>query len=346
MIFLIKLLTPPSTKTLLALKESAHFSFTEGNYQKAMTHYKAAIAKTSSIYGSGSQGYGLFVLRSILKYIKSKSKYDQALTVLYHALKVALSQDDKDPNLYQTIWTGIGSINIIKGNYAEALICYRNVVSICKSTHGKKSPEMADVLHDISSIYSRQKKYTKAIDTLKKALNIKIEHYGEKHVAIAETYNRLGQVHQAQKDHCAAFTCYRRALDIKKKEFGDDHIETAQCNINIGSLCRDCGEHQDALNYYNRALEAFNNLKITDIDTLCPLYINIGLASAAEEGITSGLRWFKKAKALCVSKAGKNHTIVSNVYDSMGTVYQKDDEREKALKYWKKALLIRREGPW
>lgn len=122
---------------------------------------------------------------------------------------------------------------------------------------------------------------------------------------LAACYNLMGKIHSEQDELILAQECYETALEVAKKDNNLNQTEIARYIANIGGSYYDLGLYDDALKYYLEAATLFEKLE--------------------KEG-------------------AKTHILLATTYDNIGQVSAINNDHQKALDFFNKALATYKKG--
>lgn len=145
--------------------------------------------------------------------------------------------------------------------------------------------------------------------------------------AIGSVYNRLGNTQKS-------LTLNLQALKLAKKMNYTEGI--AYALHNIGADYHDLGHCETALNYYSKALRYKKNMD--DIDKI-PTLQSIGVVHLELSEISKALDYFNEALDLSKKIDAKSRT--AEIYKSLSTTYEQNNDIQEAFRYMKAHTLLR-----
>ncbi|HLP48597.1 MAG TPA: tetratricopeptide repeat protein, partial [Candidatus Kapabacteria bacterium] len=256
------------------------------------------------------------------------SRYDEALTFLGEALRIAKQIADRE---YQAmIFGNIGHICSDKGEFEKAHENYKAALKIFR-TIGDSRKE-ARVLSEIGYIDSKKGELDKALKSYKKELEI-AEMFGDLR-GEAVVCNRTGLIYSLKGGFDEALKSHEEALRIFK-ELGD--LNGQACELeNIGNIHRQKGYPGDALEYLRKAFKIFrkNGDLHGEADTLRfigSIFIQGGDLDKALAYLEEGLSISKKINIL---------RLESSYIGYIGNIYELKGDIDNALKCFEEGLDI------
>jgi CHAT domain-containing protein len=172
-----------------------------------------------------------------------------------------------EKGLIATVLTNMGEVNLLQGDYAQALERYQKGLSIFESIGYKDG--IAGALDSIGSVHNLQGDYAQAVEYYQKSMATK-ESLGDK-AGIARSLNNIGGAHRSQGDFARALERFRKSLEMSES-LGD---KTAIANSlgNLGALYFDQAEYAQALTYYQKSLAMWESTRDKKgiADSLCKI---------------------------------------------------------------------------
>lgn len=127
---------------------------------------------------------------------------------------------------------------------------------------------------------------------------------------------------------------YQMALSLLRKT--NAKLSTAYALSRIGNMYRYAGDNKTALTYLEESLAIYQQENYSQIYLV---YEQIAWINVQLGNIQSGLQYDLKAAAI-VEKLKLKTLIVSIIYNSIGIMFYRQDIYDKALYYYKKALVV------
>ncbi len=220
------------------------------------------------------------------------SKYDTALQILQRAFTIATNT--KDAKNIINIHNLKGNILLDKGNYQEAIGCYKTVLKLSNEINYYDG--IAKGYANLGVGYYLIGDYTKAIDFYNEAIP-KLELANDS-VTLATLTSNLSSFYQLVGDFQMAIEVCKKSLSYTNK---DDHVAQARIKINLGRNYTELQDHSKALIYYKDALaltKKNGNIRnrITAYNNIGTTYVKLGYFNKGIESLEKGLSLAKSHK--------------------------------------------------
>ncbi|WP_378182511.1 CHAT domain-containing protein [Aquimarina sp. SS2-1] len=187
--------------------------------------------------------------------------------------------------------------------------------------------------------YDINGEYDKAFHYFSKALQIREELLPENHILLAQIYKSIGIVYAETDQIENALHYFNKDLAIKKLNLGENDPELAASYINLSVLYNQLREFESSLNYCKEALEILELSEEEDKNALTYIYNSISMTYEDLGRYEEALDFHRLRLKLYLS-ISKSHPNIAYVYESIGGIYTKREDYEKALAYIKKADSI------
>jgi serine phosphatase RsbU (regulator of sigma subunit) len=291
----------------------------------------------------------------------------------YSAIELALAKklNFKRGIAVGTFYKGFGCWS--KGDYAGALVHYKQALSIMKGIKNRRGESFCYL--NIGQTYSDMGNLPEALQYMLKGLKIKEELNDQ--IGLEVGYNNIGNLYLTHGNYTQALNYYLKTLKIA--EATNDGLVTAYANSNIGDVFYGQGKLDIALVYYKKALKHQEERK--DARGASTSYTNIGNIYSTKrqykEALVYHLKDFnakeavndKQGMAVASNNAGfdyfglkkfdqalsyqlKSFNLCKeigfrrglvNAAGGIGNVYEQKKEYEKALIYYEQMLSIAKE---
>jgi protein O-GlcNAc transferase len=288
-----------------------------GEYQKAITHYKKAIAIDPNYYKAYFNLAGTY--EEMGQFNDSVNSYKESLKIKPDYLEAHYS---------------LGRSYQVMGKFSKAIDSYKNVLAI--------KPDFAEMHNNLGVLLQEQNKLSEAKRHLESALNIMPD--------FKEAHNNLGNLLKALGDSKEAVKSYQKAISIDSKYVDAyDNLASAFSNLNeldnavkcyressnidsnnperqynLGFNLQKLGKFNEAMDHYRKALainpgyaEAHNNLGI----------------SLKELGqLNEAIESYQKTISI--------NPKFTQAYNNIGNVLMELGQTDDAIQSYKKALDI------
>ncbi len=195
------------------------------------------------------------------------------------------------------------------------------------------------VCNELGGYYRATSRYSEGILLYEKALKImkdmglsQSEHYGTTLVNYATTYTMSGDI-------VKALNLYTEAAEIYAKVgLGGDYRLATLFN-NMSCLCQDLEDYPQAKEYLEKSLYILKTL--TDSETeIAITYSNLAGVYLAMNEIDEAKLTVKKSLDLFIAQSGDNDVHYAGAVCTLGEIYFKEGEYEKALALFKEGLRL------
>lgn len=174
-------------------------------------------------------------------------KPDSALYLIEQALATDVS--DKDERIYGHAYYLLGNINLVKGQYPNALEFYEKSLRIRQESGD--SAKISDLYSNMGIAYARMDDQETYLSYLQKSLAIDRE-IGNEHM-IAADYNNIGNVYLNTNEPEEAFNYYRKALEYSGN-LSDSSLLYAIYG-NLGNVYMQVEKYDSAMLYSQQAIQ-------------------------------------------------------------------------------------------
>ncbi|OFY67512.1 MAG: hypothetical protein A3H98_13885 [Bacteroidetes bacterium RIFCSPLOWO2_02_FULL_36_8] len=168
---------------------------------------------------------------------------------------------------------------------------------------------------------------------------------------LANGYENAGLCFAQKGDYKSAYDFYVKA--INSHEILGSKTGLASCFCNLGDLFLDQSEYAQAMNYFLKALKINN--QILDKVNISKILGNMGITYFYQGEFPKALNYYYQAmkinkelveKAMLegnTSKINKYKNLMAKSYSNIGIIHYEQDEFQKALEYFYKALKLKEE---
>jgi CHAT domain-containing protein len=252
--------------------------YVQGDYARALDHYRQALAMEQKIYSNDEYPQGHPDLEISLNNVGVSlgAQGDYARAFDYHKQSLTMSQrlypKETYPRGHTALVGGLANLgNVLQeqGEYARAVNYCRQAVAMGK----RLLPEdqilqghriLATALRNLAVVLKAQGDYATALDFYQQAQAMKKRlypraQYPQGHPVLAGALHDLGLIFQAQGDYPRAQEYCHKALAMRaqlypRSNYPNGHPDLACTLHNLGSVLDDKGEYEPALAYFRKAL--------------------------------------------------------------------------------------------
>ena len=185
-------------------------------------------------------------------------------------------------------------------------------------------------LNNIGLLYRKMSNYEEAMKYHFMSLKIADEINDLERIASAT--NNIGYIYDTLENYSRALEYHFRSLECGQAL--GDQVSVAKTYGNIGVIFRKQGEFEQALDYYNKALIIYEN----DPYGQATILNNISNAHMAMNQLDNALRYGERA--LNLAEDLNDEDLKGYTLSSIGDIFLKKDELERALAFQKDALEL------
>jgi signal transduction histidine kinase len=253
---------------------------------------------------------------------KKENQFSQAL---YHFSTGLEKSKERNPENIILIHNEIAMMNWFLGHYDSSLESFQKVYSYWKSE--KNIHSAANALCNIGTIYNRTQKYDEALRYFEESLQMRTEIGDKKGIAIA--FNNMGIAYEHKRNFEKALTFHNRSLEIKKELNDERGIAVTLCNI--GEIYYEHGDLENAIECCHNSLQFFKNNNDMWKTAYChnllgKIYVKKNQFAIADKELKLAVSLAEQIAADDILKMG---------YESLSELYEKENEWQLALQYFK-----------
>lgn len=250
---------------------------------------------------------------------------EQAITVDSQAY-VLSKEIGYSPGMAQAL-KGVGIGNYFMGNYAEAIISWREAKRVYEKMGEMRG--VANMLSNMGAIYFNQSEYPQAIALFLQAL--KIAEKEKDTMRIATVWQNIGAVHNEKRDFSQAIEAFEKALPLFKALKYDEGIGLAY--LNIGEGYRGEQDLEKALLNMEQALNYLpaTNYHVTALRTLGDVQMALGNEASALFYLDSAYR--------LAENTGDAFELTRTV-NTLAKSYQAKGNVAKAIQYFERGKAL------
>ena len=230
---------------------------------------------------------------------------------------------------------------------AKALEFYERALKMAKDL--KSSINTGVISYNIGRLFIQMKKYPEALEYLTLSLkvleNLKKQPNNNENVSqqglvkeLAKSQKLLADVFYNQRAFEKAEEYGKKSLAMMQEIYGNHHVNLLEHFNFLGLLYMSTGKKEASLTNLNKAYEICRDFIGDDSAKAAPILINIGILYIMTEKNQEAEKMLKKSEEICI--ANKMQTDLAHTYYSLGNLYGKLKNVEKAREIYKKALDI------
>jgi adenylate cyclase len=224
----------------------------------------------------------------------------------------------------------IGITNYYKGDFNLAITELQETIKKYKELNKKE--EIAATYVNLGSVYKELADYNKALEHYHGALRVFIKL--ERKEQISALYNNLGLIYLEKGEYVNALDYFDRSINIKT-ELGDEAGKASTFH-NIGLIYIEFREYDKAKEYINKSIEIEKDSK--NKRGLANSYVEMGDILIAQNKYDSALKYILQSLQINEEIGNKSGIAISLL--SLGNIHNKLRNNSKANYYFKKSLEI------
>jgi tetratricopeptide (TPR) repeat protein len=303
--------------------------------EKARYHFTKIDAETSFLKEN------VDLLFRLGKCEKRFARFDKAHEFYQKCLNIQLNTLGINNPEVASLYSAIGGVFDIRGDYDKALELYHKSIDIYLLTTDLESVALATMYNNIGLAWKSKGLYDQALEFTQKSLDIRLKILGEEHPSTARSYNSIGVVLNCREEFNKALIFYQKSLDILLRTLGDEHEDISSAYNNIGYVWDNIGDYDKALEFLNKTLEidlkAFGEKHPYVGDT----YNNLGRIWQSKGHYDKALEFYNKSLDIRFQLLGDQHPDFATSNFNIGYVLEKKGEHQKALEFFQKSYDIR-----
>ena len=272
-----------------------------------------------------------------------------------------------------------GDIELIRINYKEATILFKESVELVPGSHELKKAEylqkcgtaardaglynesqtaleqcleirerllseddtdLAQSLNSLSNLYSSQGKYEDAEPLYLRSLELIEKTLGKNNPNVATNLNNLGELYFYQGRYEEAEPLYQRSLEIKEKALGKDHPDVAQSLNNLAGLYYSQGKYEEAEPLYKRGLGIKEKALGKDHPGVAITLNNLAELYRSQGKYEEAEPLYLRSLGILKKTLGKNHPDVATSLNNLALLYKSQGKYEEAEPLYQRSLGI------
>jgi len=295
-----------------------------------------AICKDGEISPSAEFFYG-----KIAMVYYEQGECETALSYAKKAYQISLRcYSEQDPQVFNNL-SLLGQIFLKKGDLKKALTHFKKVLKILQKDPSQHQVELADLYVMIAQAEIAQSKTDKALTCFEKSVLCMIQAFGENSVQVAEYYLKCGNIlEQTPELSSEAIVSYKKALRIfenNNKHTVESLIILSQIYGYIGQILYHQGKFDDSIKYWKESERIF--LEVSQDESQYEKICNhIGEVYRSQKDYEKSIYYFEKAAQISDAQNCIYKPNLGSYYRNLGDVCKENQQLEKALDAYRKAL--------
>ncbi|RXQ95095.1 CHAT domain-containing protein [Ancylomarina salipaludis] len=228
-----------------------------------------------------------------------------------------------------------GATLIRLGKFKDALFYFNSAEAICKKHFGESTGKLAPVYLNMGNIYLYTKDNLKAQKFYEAALFI-IENNSSASRWRDRIINNLGLVSKNNRDYTNALKYLLEGHKIKKER----NVKDLSLNLcNIGNCYDKLGYDKEADRYFKLSIDESIKFNGEGNSDLASFYLNYAVFHSSRGNNVLSKAYLNKSYDIYLAKFGLKHPDTAHCLKNLGTVYFKEENYQKALEFYQKALV-------
>ncbi len=210
----------------------------------------------------------------------------------------------------------------------------QNIEGLKKHISDKNFCEKGKLLFEIGDSYLKKKKIDSSLKYTVPAINFLNSDFD-----LSNGYKNLGMAYFFKNDFQNALENFKQSLFYAERLKNDSII--GRRFSDLGVVYDYLGAYDKATENYFKAVKLFE--KTNDKYGIAKIYNNLGIINETAGKYTAALNYYHKSLQL-KQKTGTNETETASTFVNIGSVSEKMNKSDDALRNYKKALLIYRKN--
>lgn len=223
-------------------------------------------------------------------------------------------------------------------NEEEALFHAEEALRISQKKAFDKREE-ANALDNKGLVYSMMRDIDKSLTFHKEALQIRTNFFPKDSLLQAISFYYLGDRLLQKAKYEEALNLLDKALKIDVTKTPKSTILKANINESIGYIFYDQGKHKKTLRHFEETLKLTQEVFEENHIYFSKVYNQLGLVYSFREQLNESLMYYQKSLSISINNYGiDKHPSQAKIHFNIGTIYQKQGLKEKALYHTRKTL--------
>lgn len=262
---------------------------------------------------------------------KELGRYDDALPLCRHALKVVTHVYGKEHPKYEERLFYMGSLFLDKGVLDSALVYLNQSLDFVEQYYGKEDSNYGKILNAIALANENNGNYQDALDNYQAALKNFEKSLGKDHYQYGNTLGNLSYLYEALGQYELALPIAHEALENIKKSRGIKHPHYGIRLSSLGELYQGMGRYEEALTFKKEALAHAEEILGKEHASYGIRLNNLGFLFVELGEYESALPLYQEALSNAAATLGKQHNQYGIRLNNLGNLYADMGQFEDAL---------------
>jgi tetratricopeptide (TPR) repeat protein len=256
-----------------------------------------------------------------------------------HAL-AALDRLDAHDERRAEVWSHLGSIEALAGNFAEARRWHLRALEIREGLASERPDHVASTLNNLGNIDVELGDYAAARANHERALQLRREALGDHHPHVATSLNNLGSVLLGAEEFVESRVILEQALTVWEAILGPDHVDLLGVLHNLAVVAAEVGDVDAAERYAARGL-AIAEAQLPDDHPQLALALTAMALVALERGRPAdALASFERAHRIAHDTLGAGHHHTGSAMHGVGLALRELGRHREAAAVFAEAHAI------
>jgi tetratricopeptide (TPR) repeat protein len=305
----------------------------------AITYYKKAISLNQKLFDNEYQGNpGLY--NDYANTLAQGGIYKEAISILNKTIKIDSTLYGPENQFAARSYNNLSRVYYDLNDIDNAFKYAKLAEGIYEKFWIDSDPEKAYIYNTLAILYEARLEYLESLRYHKKAQEIRELIYGKSHPITATTYNDIGVLYLFMGNYDTSITYLRRSIEINTSYFGEKHIYIAGSLANIGFNFNNLYQYDSSVYYHRKALKIYSELFPTDHPLIATCYFNLGSSLFGLGKYQEAINYQLLSLKIREKKFGSNNFICGTSYIQIGIIYDRMNQANLALDYYKKAEYV------
>lgn len=266
-------------------------------------------------------------------------KYGDATQAFQKALEI--SEKSQDFQLIADSYNELAQAYFFQSQLMQSYTAAQKALVFSEKAETLGRQSKAKALESLSTIESIMGEAKVALENASKALEIRLQYFENEKLSLVHSYFKLAVALHANRKLPEAFKNLDIALAIKAENTPELAILHADIYELKGHMNYDLGENGKALKYFEKTFQLAKDTYEKTHPYFGKVYNDFGLIYSMREEFNESLEYYKKALSLSIQNYGvDNHDEQVRIHFNIGTVYHRQNLKEKALHHTFKTLEL------
>ena len=264
----------------------------------------------------------------------------KAQTYLEKGLQIRLKSLPSDHRALAISYSNLGQIYDNNNNYQKGLEYHQKALNILLKCLPSNHIDLAAIYNNIGECYNDLGDLTAALINHKKALKIRcnLSFTSRVQTETVVSYCNVSKLFKQQKRYNIALRYLRKALTLALSITENTKL-LGIIYYNISTVYQEKSNMNLAMKYYHKALKFELKFDSTSQSLdLADIYYGLGQVYEKTHDLLNALVQFERSLDIRKQCLASDHPLIEETLSTLGFVYTKQGNTDKALAYWIEAL--------